>query len=103
MYRDKTKLGRPSALAAERREDVRWCHSLQEKLPEKLHRTPVNQEAVRKFHLCPYRIRAVHELKGPGRAKSLQYCTRFRSFVEETIGNMFDIVYFSDEAFLVPP
>ena len=103
VYRDKTKLGRPSALAAENREDVRWCNSLQGKVPENLHRTPVNQRAVRKFHLCPYCIRAVQKLKGPGTAKRLQYCKRFRSFVEETIVNKLDIVYFSDEAFLVPP
>ena len=85
VYRDTTKLGRPSALAAEKREDVRWCHSLQGKLSEKLHRAPVNPRAVRKFHLCSYCIRVVHELKGSGRAKSSQYCKRFRFFVEETV------------------
>ena len=90
-------------MAAEKLEDVRWCNSLQGKVPENLHRTPVNQGAVRKFNLCPYCIRDVQELKGPGRAKRLQYCKRFRSFVEETRVNMLDMVYFNDEAFLVPP
>jgi hypothetical protein len=56
------------------------------------------QRTVRKFHLRPYRIRAVQELKSTDTAKRLQYCRWFRSFVQQDGINVLDTVYFSDEA-----